>query len=106
MSKIGILMTELQAAGFYPVPSSPEAMHESIMFYWSKIKNLGASHKPWFPNGTRYSYGSTCSFKVCLGDFGIINEARGHFKQGIMLDNWKQWVAVSSGNSDLIWSTD
>jgi hypothetical protein len=89
-------MTELQIAGLYPVPLSPEAMHESIVSYWSKIKNLGTPHKQWFPVTLKNSYSSGCNFKYCLGDFAIVNKTKKTLKECTSAEIWKQWEAVSS----------
>jgi hypothetical protein len=91
MSKIGVLIAGLQDSGFYPIPADPNTMNGSIMSYWTSIKNIGVTYKPYAPcSGTgkynSYLHKSSCSLDRCFGDFGIIKQAKEIIKKHAQYD--------------------
>ncbi|KAH3908629.1 hypothetical protein HBI56_075050 [Parastagonospora nodorum] len=96
-TKLGVLLSGLSTAGFFPRPSSATLMHASIATYWSLLKSIGNEHQGYAPcNSTQpnsFSSGhqSICSFEVCFGDFVTIGAARVILKRHVHEDLWKQW---------------
>lgn len=81
VTKTGILVKGLRAAGLFPVPESPETMYQSVAWYWKKLNSIGAEYKAYEPWGKIYGdttsshHHSLCTFERCFGGFGVLYKA-------------------------------
>lgn len=93
VTKVGIIMTDLNAAGFCPVPKHAHTMYQSVAWYWRALKNIGVRFRPYKPGGDA----GTCSFEKCLGDFGILTKAEATLRKNGHRDVANYLLGVSHG---------
>ena len=71
-TKVGIIMRECEAIGFFPATEGDVTMYQSIKQYWKGLKTISAIYRSYGHKIHSSSYNA----EKCFGDFGITNNAR------------------------------
>jgi len=88
LTQFGLATKALDAAKLYPLPENDSSMDFSVLAYWAFLNNSGTDHDGLLPARCR-----TAKLN-CVGDYGILKEAREIIKRYAHQDLWAGWKAV------------
>ena len=88
LTQFGLTTKVLDAAELHPLPDNLSSMHLSVLAYWTYLNNIGIDYDGLLPARCRVAKLN------CVGDYGILKEAREIIKRYAHRDLWAGWKAV------------
>ncbi|KAI4657937.1 uncharacterized protein J4E78_006326 [Alternaria triticimaculans] len=87
LTQFGLTIKVLDAAELHPLPDNLSSMHLSVLAYWTYLNNTGIDYDGLLPARCR------AAKLNCVGDYGILKEAREIIKRYAHQDLWAGWKA-------------